>query len=61
MYCDQLNGITKLNKEEVVKDDYVDAKNEKEERRKAREEEERQKAEEERLRLEEEAKLKAEQ
>ena len=41
MYCDELKNITKFNKEEVVKDDFADAKNEKEERRKAKEEEER--------------------
>ena len=60
LYCDKLTRITKINKEEVAKEDYEEARNEKEERRKAKEEEERQKAEEERQRLEEEERAKKE-
>jgi hypothetical protein len=40
MHVDNLPRLTKLNKEEVTKDDYVEAKTEKEERRKLKEEEE---------------------
>jgi len=40
MHCEQLSYLTKINKEEVTKEDYTEAKAEKEERRKQREEEE---------------------
>ena len=60
VYCDQLLRFSKINKEEVVNDDYVEARNEKEERRRQKEEEERQRQEEERERLEQEAREKAE-
>jgi hypothetical protein len=48
MHVDTLPKLKKLNKEEVTKDDYAEARAEKEERRKIKEEEEQAKLEAER-------------